>query len=387
LFINVLALRVSVSGDPTFRELLGRVKDAALGAYANQDLPFETLVREVQPDRTLTHNPIFQVMFVLQNEPIPPLEFGGLKAGHVQVDNVTTNYDLTLDIIERDGQFLIKFEANADLFEVDTITRMMGHFEMLLESIVENPSQRISQLPLLTAAERQQLLVDWTNTKTEYPVTSIQRAFEDQVAATPDAIAIVCDEETLTYSELNERANCLAHYLIKQGVTPDTRVGICLERSPELIVTLLGILKAGGAYLPLDPAYPAARLQLMIEEADVPVLLTERALSTNLPKGRARILHTDELWAEIAGQPSHNPEVNSTSGNLAYVIFTSGSTGRPKGVAVTHQNVLRLVKNTNYASFARDEVFLQYAPISFDASTFEIWGSLLNGARLALMPA
>jgi aspartate racemase len=387
LFINVLALRVSVSGDPTFRELLGRVKDAALGAYANQDLPFETLVREVQPDRTLTHNPIFQVMFVLQNEPIPPLEFGGLAINHVQVNNVTTNFDLTLDIVERGGEFNIKFEANADLFEPETITRMMGHFETLVAGILDDPTRRVSELPLLTAEERRELLVDWTNTKVDYPAqASIQHLFEEQAAASPDALAIVSVEGRLTYRDLNTRANCLGHYLRRCGVASETRVGICLERSPDLLVALLAILKAGGAYVPLDPTYPAARLQLMIEDAEVPVILTKQNLAGGLPLKVAQIICLDELASEIAKESTEDLAGITTGGNLAYVIFTSGSTGRPKGVAVTHQNVLRLVKNSNYASFSADEVFLQFAPISFDASTFEIWGSLLNGARLALMP-
>jgi amino acid adenylation domain-containing protein len=388
LFINVLALRVNLSGNPTFRELLGRVKDTALGGYANQDLPFETLVRELQPDRTLAHNPIFQVMFVLQNEPIPPLEFGGLKIGHVQVDNVTTNFDLTLDIVERDDRYLIKFECNADLFEPETITRMMGHLEMLIAGIVDNPAQRISELPMLTPDERRQLLVEWVNTKADYPSNStIQQLFEEQVRIAGDSVAVVSDGTQLSYRDLNALANQLAHYLRDCGVGPDTRVGLCVERSPKMIVALLGILKAGGAYVPLDPAYPAARLQLMIEDANVPLLLTEQKLAQRLPANSARIICFEDLAEEIAGRSADNPAVNTTADNLAYVIFTSGSTGRPKGVAVTHRNVLRLVKNTNYASFSADEVFLQYAPISFDASTFEVWGSLLNGAQLALMPA
>ncbi len=387
LFINVLALRVNLAGNPTFREVLARVKDTALGAYAHQDLPFETLVRELQPDRTLANNPIFQVMFVLQNEPIPPLEFGGLKTGHVQVDNVTTNFDLTLDITERDEQFQIKFECNADLFEPQTISRMMGHFEMLLAGIADDPSQRISQLPLLTEPERKQVLVEWVDTKTPYPANQcIAQLFDEQVAANPNSIAVVCAREKLTYAELNARANRLAHYLRERGIGPDTRVGLCVERSPDLIVALLGILKAGGAYVPLDPDYPIARLQLMIEDADAHLLLTQRAMASKLPAHGAEIICLDELSEQIHDQPDTDLPAVANAENLAYVIFTSGSTGRPKGVSVTHRNVVRLVKNTNYASFSAEEVFLQYAPISFDASTFEIWGSLLNGAKLALMP-
>ena len=388
LFINVLALRVDLSGNPTFRELLQRVKDVAFGAYAHQDLPFETLVKEVQPDRTLSHNPLFQVMFVLQNEPIPPLEFGGLTVGHVQPNNVTTNFDLTLDVIEQDGEFACKFESNADLFEAETITRMIGHFQTLLEAIVANPEQNIAELPLLTAGERHQLLVEWTDTKTDYSSHKcIQELFEDQVASTPDAIALLSDDRELTYRELNSRANQLAHYLRSRRVGTNTRVGICLERSPEMIVALLGILKAGGAYVPLDPAYPPARLKFMIEDADVSLLLSEKKLLQSLPANAAEIIWLDALQEARPREPGDNPAVTTAPENLAYVIYTSGSTGRPKGVSVTHRSVVRLVKNTNYARFSPDEVFLQFAPISFDASTFEIWGSLLNGARLALMPA
>jgi amino acid adenylation domain-containing protein len=386
LFINVLALRVHLSGNPTFRELLTRVKDTALGAYAHQDLPFETLVRELHPDRTLANNPIFQVMFVLQNEPVPPLEFGGLTTSHVQVDNVTTNFDLTLDITERAEQFQIKFECNADLFEPPTIARMIGHFETLLAGIVDRPNQRLSDLPLLTETERRQLLVDWVDTKKPYPANKcVHELFEAQVTANPNSPAVICERERITYAGLNAQANRLAHYLRSRGVGPDTRVGLCVERSPELIVALLAILKAGGAYVPLDPEYPLARLQLMIEDVDVHLLLTQQAMTARLPSHSAEIICLDELSAQLSDQPAANLPVTTTADNLAYVIFTSGSTGRPKGVSVTHRSVVRLVKNTNYASFSADEIFLQYAPISFDASTFEIWGSLLNGAQLALM--
>src|SRR5712692_5548145 len=387
LFINVLALRVSLCCNPTFREMLQRVKDVAFGAYAHQDLPFETLVKEVRPDRTLSHNPLFQVMFVLQNEPIPPLEFGGLTVGYVQVGNVTTNFDLTLDIIERENQFLLKFECNADLFEEETIARMMGHFQTLLEGLVANPEQRISELALLTAGERHQLLIEWTDTRTDYSADKcIQELFEHQVASTPDAIALIAGDRELTYAELNSRANQLACYLRKSGIGPDTRVGVCLERSPEMIVALLGILKAGGAYVPLDPAYPRARLQFMIEDANAPVLLTEKKLLHTLPETTSRIICIDELGQQIAQESTENPDLATSAENLAYVIYTSGSTGTPKGVAVAHRNVVRLVRSTNYANFSAAEVFLQFAPVSFDASTFEIWGSLLNGARLAMMP-
>jgi amino acid adenylation domain-containing protein len=387
LFINTLALRTSLAGNPTGRELLRRVRETALGGYANQDVPFEQLVKELQPDRSLHHNPLFQAMFVLQSEELPPLQLPGLKVKHFRVGNTKANFDLTLDIVERDGQLVCLFESNADLFEAETIARMMSHFQNLLAGLVANPEQRISQLPLLSQAERRQLLVEWNDTKTDYPAhTCIQELFEQQVERTPDAVALVREDRRVTYRELNSQANQLANYLKRHGVGPDTRVGLGLARSPEMIVALLGILKAGGAYVPLDPDYPQARLKFMLEDARVPVLLTQKAMLQNLPPNTAEVICIDEMWETIARESKDNPETVTTADSLAYVMYTSGSTGKPKGVAVKHRNVVRLVKNTNYASFSADEVFLQFAPISFDAATFEIWGSLLNGARLALMP-
>jgi aspartate racemase len=387
LFINTLPLRTSLAGDPSFSEVLGRVKESALGAFAHQDLPFERMVKELQPERTLARNPLFQVMFVLQSEEILPLEFPGLAAEHFRIGNTMANFDLTLDVVERDGQLLCLFESNADLFESETIARLMGHFRTLLEGAVANPAQKISLLPMLTEAERQQLLVEWNDTKTDYPdQKSIQELFEQQVHDTPDAVALICEDRQVTYRELNSRANQLAHYLRKRGVGADTCVGVCLQRSPEMITVLLGILKAGGAYAPLDPDYPRARLAFMLKDAQVPILITEGGLAKNLPLNTAEVIYLEELSAKTIFESVSNPEIRTTSGDLAYVMYTSGSTGQPKGVAVTHRNVVRLVRNTNYASFAAEEVFLQSATISFDASTFEIWGSLLNGARLALMP-
>src|SRR5207244_2164357 len=221
---------------------------------AHQDLPFERLVKELQPERTLAHNPLFQVMFVLQSEDIQPLQLKGLEVEHFRVGNIMANFDLTLDIVERDEQLVCLFESNADLFESDTVERLMGHFQNLLEGIVANPEQKISELPLLSEAERRKLLVEWNDTRTDYPANKcIQELFEQQVERTPDAVALICDNRQLSYRELNSQANRLAHYLRKCGVAADTRVAICMQRSPEMIVALLAILKAGGAYVPLDP--------------------------------------------------------------------------------------------------------------------------------------
>ncbi len=388
LFINTLAMRTDLSGDVTFRRLLERVKQASLGAYAHQDLPFERLVKELQPERTLAHNPLFQVMFVLQSEEILPLQLPGLKVEHFRVDNIMANFDLTFDAVERGDELDCLFESNADLFENETIARMLTHFRTLLEGIVENPGRKISELPMLTESERHRLLVEWNKTKTNYPSNNcIQELFEQQVSSTPAAVALVWDDRSLTYEELNTRANRLAHYLKERGVKPDARVGVCMHRSPELIVAIIAILKAGGAYVPLDPAYPESRLEFMLKDSGAPLLLTTSSLLANLPNAGTEIVCLDRIADELASESEQNPEVITTADNLAYVMYTSGSTGKPKGVTVHHRNVVRLVKNTNYASFSPDEVFLQCSTISFDASTFEIWGSLLNGARLVLLPA
>ena len=387
LFINTLAIRAQVSGGATVREFLNHVKQVALGAYSNQDLPFERLVKELQPDRTLAQNPLFQVMFVLQSEEILPLNLSGITAEHFRIDHVMANFDLTLDIVEHQDKLVCLFESNADLFEADTIGRMMTHFQNILEGITANTEQKISAVPLLSEAERRQLLVDWNNTKTEYPSTrSIQELFEEQVSLAPEAAALVWDDGELTYRDLNARANRLAHYLRTRGVKADTRVAVCLPRSPGLIVAVLAILKAGGGYVPLDPAYPQNRLEFMMADSGAPLMLTNTELASKLASNDA-VICIDVLGEELTSQSQENLPSISATDHLAYVIYTSGSTGKPKGVAVTHRNVVRLVKNTNYASFSRDEVFLQASTISFDASTFEIWGSLLNGARLVMLPA
>jgi amino acid adenylation domain-containing protein len=388
LFINTLALRANISGTTGVRDFLSQVKQVALGAYAHQDLAFERLVKELQPDRALAQNPLFQVMFVLQSEEAHSLQLSGLAAEPFSIDRPTANFDLTLDIIERKDDLVCRFESNADLFESETIARMMGHFQNLLEGIAQNPEQKISELPLLSEAERRQLLVEWNNTTTDYPSSqSIQELFEQQVAQSPDAVALVWDEQSLTYAELNTRANQLAHYLRRWGVEPDMRVAVCLQRSPELIIALLGILKAGGAYVPLDPGYPQARLEFMMKDAGAPLVVTQTSLLTNIDFAVAVAVCLDKLGDQFPAENKNNPAAINSADNLAYVMYTSGSTGEPKGVTVTHRNVARLVKNTNYASFSPDEIFLQCSTISFDASTFEIWGALLNGARLALLPA
>ncbi|MEG4234725.1 amino acid adenylation domain-containing protein [Microcoleus sp. Pol11C3] len=387
-FVNTLVLRTELSGDPSFRELLGRVREVALGAYAHQDLPFEKLVEELQLERDLSRNPLFQVMFVFQNAPISALEFRGLSLTPVEVHNGTAKFDLTLELEESAEGIRGWFEYNTDLFDPLTITRMTNNFQTLLEGIVANPEQRLWNLPLLSGSEQHQLLVEWNKTQTDYPNQAcIHQLFEAQVERTPDAVAVVFEEEQLTYLQLNQRANQLAHHLQKFGVEPEMLVGICVERSLEMIVGLLGILKAGGAYLPLDPSYPQDRLAFMLEDAQVSVLLTQQKLVSGFSEYKAQRLCLDTNWEVIAQENEEKPVSSVTTDNLAYTIYTSGSTGKPKGVLVTHQN---LVHSTNARiSYYSEPVtsFLLLSSFGFDSSIAGIFWTLCQGGILVLPPA
>jgi len=387
-FVNTLVLRTDLSDTPTFRELLARIREVTLEAYAHQDLPLEQLMEELQPQRDLSYNPLFQVSFVLQNAPLPIQHLPGMTLTVLEVDNQTSKFDLAVNLEEKPDGISANFEYSTDLFDAATICRMAGHFQTLLEEIAANPDRCIEELPLLTENERYQLLRGWNDAPVDYPRDRcIHQLFEQQAERTPDAVAVVFEDQKLTYRELNERANKLAHYLQQLGVQPEVLVGICVERSLEAIVGLLGILKAGGAYVPLDPTYPKERLSFMLEETQVSVLLTQAHLAESLPAHQAHLICLDSDWEIIAQHGEENPAPLVTSSNLAYIIYTSGSTGKPKGASVTQRGVVRLVKGSNYANLSAEEVFLQLAPISFDAATFEIWGSLLNGARLVVMPA
>ncbi|MEC4817124.1 MAG: amino acid adenylation domain-containing protein, partial [Scytonema sp. PMC 1069.18] len=323
-FVNTLVLRTNMSGNPSFRELLSRVREVALGAYAHQDLPFELLVEELQPERSLSYTPLFQVMFVLQNAPMPALELPGLTLCPLTVDSKTAKFDLTLSIVNTEQGLIGKLEYNTNLFEANTISRMVGHFQTLLESIVANHDQRLLDLPILTQIERQTLLVEWNDTNTEYPHDlCIHELFEIQVERSPDSIAVVFEDQQLSYQELNHRANQLAHYLQSLGVGPEVLVGICVERSVEMVVALLGILKAGGAYVPLEPAYAKERLAFMLEDTGVSVLLTQQHLEC-IPEHRAHIVYLDTHWEIIAQENKKNPVSSVIIDNLAYTIYTSG---------------------------------------------------------------
>jgi amino acid adenylation domain-containing protein len=394
-FVNTLPLRARLSGDLSFLELLAQVREVALGAYSHQDVPFERLVQELHPERAAGQTPFMKVLFLARTGISKSVEFPGLKTEFLGMGTDTAKFDLTLGVQETEHGLVAGIEYSADLFDDATIARLLEHYEVLLQGIVTQPARRISELPLLGETERRQLLVEWNDTQTGYPRNRcVHELFEAQAAQSPEAVAVSFGELQLTYAELNARANQLAHYLARVGVRPGRVVGICAGRSLEMLVGLLAILKAGGAYAALDPASPKERLAYMLEDLRVPVVLTQHHLTGVLPDASARnatfppplLIFLDADWQVIARENADNPHTETCAENLAYVSFTSGSTGRPKGVCVPHRGVVRLVKSTNYARFSSRDVFLQLAPVSFDASTFEIWGCLLNGARLVMLP-
>ena len=398
MLVNTVALRADTSGDPAISELLHRVRETTIEAYANQDLPFELVVDSLQGQRDLSRNPLFQVMFNFHDASLVELKLPGLSLDLVEVvSNGSAKFDLNVIVIPRSEQqvgsgsrraaegITVIWEYNTDLFDASTIRKMADCYQLLLEQVAGNSERRISSLHLTSEAERAQLL-HWNETGTAYPEKSIAELFEEQAEQQGTAVAVVCDGEELSYAELNRRANQLAHYLRAQGVGPETLVGICLERSLELAVGLLGILKAGGAYLPLDANYPAERLAYMLADARPSLLLTQSKFLSQLPRTDVKVICLNAYRELIEDESSDNPGGETALENLAYVMYTSGSTGYPKGVAVTQRNVVRLVKENNYASLTKREVFLQFAPLTFDASTLELWGALLNGARLVIFP-
>ncbi|MDF5731657.1 MAG: amino acid adenylation domain-containing protein [Rhizonema sp. PD38] len=393
-FVNLIVLRASIRENATFTEFLAQVSNTVKDAQKHQDYPFSLLAEQLQQQQDPSRSPLSQVSFTWQthrwcksrenslHSQEQVLQMEPYLLGHQR----GADFDLNLMVMEAESVFQLCWQYSTDLFETTTITRMALHFVTLLEAIVANPDWQISKLPLLTATEQHQLLVTWNNQKTEFPDKCIHQLFEEQVEQTPDAIALVFEDEQLTYRELNRRANKIGHYLQQLGIGPEVLVCLCIERSLSMIVGILGILKAGGAYLPLDPTDPPERLAVTMSDAQVSVVLTEQEFVLELSRVAKNVICLDTDWVVINLESQENPVVGTTLDNLAYVMYTSGSTSRPKGVSVIHRGVVRLVKQTNYASFSSQLVFLQLAPTAFDASTFEIWGSLLNGARLVLFP-
>ncbi|HLK55511.1 MAG TPA: amino acid adenylation domain-containing protein [Chthonomonadaceae bacterium] len=382
-FVNTLALRTDLSGDPGFVEVLKRVREVCLGGYAHQDLPFEKLVEEIQPQRSMSHSPLFQVLFSLANAPRVGLDLEGLEVGRAGSEGVSAKFDLSLVMWETGGKLGGALEYNTDLFDAERMQRMLGHFQVLLEAIVLNAQQKLSALPLMTAAERHQVLTEWNSTEVAYPrQRCIHELFEAQVERAPEAIAVEFEGASLTYRALNQRANQLAHYLQKLGVGPEMLVGVFMERSLEMVVTLLGILKAGGAYVPLDSNYPQERIAFMLEDSRTPILLTQQHLKARLGDQKARILCVN-TEGTYASESVANPQRAVLADNLAYVIYTSGSTGRPKGVEVSHSNLLNLVHwHVRTYNLGTADRTTQVARSAFDASVWEIWPSLAVGASL-----
>lgn len=394
--VNSLVLRTDLAGDPTFRELLNRVRQVTLAAYDHQDVPFEKLVEELQPVRSLGQNPLFQVVFALQNTPMEQLELPGLTLSPVEFETKTTRFDLELYVWKCTGFRSLWGKGwqqsdglrgvviyNTDLFAANTITSLRRHLQTLLESITANPDTHLSALSLLTPEEQQALLINWNRTQTNYPKNScIHQLFEAQVKQRPKAIAVKFANQQFTYQELNQGSNQLARHLQNLGIYPGMLVGICLERITEAIAAILAVLKVGGAYVPLDPSCPPERLYFLLEDAGIAVVLTQAAWADSFQADNTRVICLEQEWAAIAEESIENLSVACTANQLAYVIYTSGSTGTPKGVMVLHRAVNRLVCDTNYVQIEPNDRIAQVANFAFDAATFEIWGALLNGAQL-----
>ncbi|MFQ5420302.1 MAG: AMP-binding protein, partial [Anaerolineae bacterium] len=422
-FVNTLVMRTDLSAAPTFLELLERVRATTLAAQSNQDIPFEMLVEHLQPNRDMSHMPLFQVMFELQETPLDGLHLGGLQIDLLPVETGTAKFDLSLTMTNTETGLTAEFEYNTTLFAPETICRMAGHFQVLLAAIAADPEQSITTLPLLTAAEQRQLLVEWNDTAVPYPHDRcLHHLFHEQAAKTPNATAVVAENGRLTYAELDQKANQLAHYLQKQGVTRNTIVGLLMDRSVEMIIGLIGILKAGAAYLPIDPDYPTGRITTMIADAQPKVILTQSSInkkqktknsqqktadnqqltinnsnhspftihpSADSGQANSQFIILDADWPLIAQEPATTPTTNTEPEDMAYLIYTSGSTGKPKGVMVPHRAALNLLTGLEriiYDTLAQRPLRLSLnATICFDASVQQVV-MLLRGHALHIIP-
>ena len=387
-FVNTLAIRGDLSGAPTFRELLQRTKERALGAYTNQDLPFEKLVEEVNPERSLSYTPLFQVMFTLQNTPRSTDTVGDLALDRLRLPKESAKFDLSLDVFNRRDEFDLQLEFNTDLYEHETANRVLGHFRTILQSVVDDPLQRINTVQMLTESEQTCIFSEWNEQTVDVPPVCVHELIEAQAARVPDATAVICGDESLTYGELNERANQLAWFLQDKGVGPENIVGVYLNRSVDMIVTVLGVMKAGGAYLPMDPNYPLDRLRHMVSEAGVSVLLTMDDLrSPASDLGAETVVYLDRDRDAIAVESRSKPNSVVKPENLSYVTFTSGSTGKSKGVMIEHRNVVNAFEAWEDAyQLSSIASHLQMASFSFDVFTGDLTRALCSGATLILCP-
>ena len=399
MVVNSLVLRADLAGRPSFREHLARVRELALSTYTHQDMPFERLVQELRFERRPGRNPLFQLMFNFHDAPLPDFNFAGLTLFPEVRGNRTAKMDMNVIVVPRGEQrvgreedaadhgAVLHWEYNTDLFDLATVERMAAHYQTLLAGAVADPQLALPELPLLTPGERAQVLVGWNDTASDYARdSSVPERFDSWAARTPGAPAVVFGAERLTYGELEAESNRLAHHLRGRGIVPGDLVALAVERSLAMIPAILGILKSGASYLPLDPAYPEQRLSFMLADSGARLLLGQERWLDRLPASGLPRVSLERDREAIASAPATVPSPPPGPGDIAYVMYTSGSTGRPKGVAVTHRNIVRLVFGSGFARFGPEQVFLQLAPISFDASTLEIWGPLLHGGRLAVFP-
>ncbi|MEP7339281.1 MAG: amino acid adenylation domain-containing protein [Acidobacteriota bacterium] len=388
-FVNQLVMRADLSGDPSFRELLTRVREMALGAYAHQDLPFDKLVEAINPERDLSRTPLFQVKMLLQNTPAESLELPELTLRRIEFESGVSRFDMVLSLTESPVGLLALMGYNTDLFDHETINRMLGHLRTVLEQVVATPELRLSQLSLLTPGERAQALVEWNRTEKPYPDdVCLHRLFEAQAARSPEAVAVIFEDRQISYGQLDSRANQLARHLRSLGVGPGALVGVCLERSIEMVVGLLGVLKAGGAYLPMDPAYPLSRLAHLMEDGQPPALLTQERLVERLPAHWGQVICLDTDPDRIAEHSPAKLDFAATADDLAYVIYTSGSTGTPKGVMVSHRSLvhraLSMIENYKFNSASR---MLNFVSLGFDALFEEIFPLLASGGSIVILRA
>ncbi len=383
-FANTLVLRADLSGNPIFSEFLGRVRKTCLEAQAHQDLPFEKLVEELSPVRDMSRHPLFQVMFVFQNADLEKLELSGIELNEIAVDTGNAKFDLTLSLKEEKGELQGYFEYSTELFYERTIAHWAGHYRQLLQEIVVAIDKPLSELVILPEEEKRQILYHWNDTRAEYPQDHcIHQFVEEQVKKNPNAVAVVYEDQKITYEQLNTSANQLAHYLHAEGVRPEARVGICVERSLEMIIGILAILKAGGAYVPMDPRYPKEHIAHVMEDAMPQLVLTQEKLQGLIPVQIKRFL-LDTQWDLISAQQPGAPDSTASPENLAYVIYTSGSTGKPKGVGVTHRNVVHSTSARLHHYQVPVDGFLLLSSIAFDSSVAGIFGTLCQGGCLVL---
>ncbi|MGH9363592.1 MAG: non-ribosomal peptide synthetase, partial [Thermoanaerobaculia bacterium] len=378
-FVNTLVLRADLSGDPTFRELLARVRRKALSAYAHQDLPFERLVEELQPKRDLSRQPLFQAMFALQSAPVPAVDLPGLRLSPLTIETSTSKFDLSLEVAESPEGLRATFEYATDLFDEERIARMAVHFQRLLQAAVADPARRISALPVLTDAERHRILVEWQGTTASVACDRVP-----QLGGSSDAPAVVTEEGLLTYRALEARANRLARRLGRLGVGPDVLVAVRVDRSPDLVAAVLGVLKAGGAYVPIDPEYPQERAAFILRDTSAPLLLTPARWADAVPREAARLVPLEEA---LEGDDEPAPEHEAEPEHLAYVVYTSGTTGRPKGVPVRRAGLANhAVAMADAFGLGPGDRTLQFCSMAFDVFAEEVFPTLLRGASLVLRP-